>query len=340
MKKSFLVAAIVALWLQTSGASDDSAKKQEAIKKIAQAVAKTNIFELPSFQMKANVQIESRGKLVDGNYQLLWNGPEQWREEIRFPGYTEVQVGGKGTVWIQRSTDFYPLRIYNLHAALGFGSGVARSGADPTGSLVQSSLDEKYKVEKIHERKKSGEKQTCVEYENELKRSSEICMDEGTNTLVRGPSYVDKDFEPVGGDKAYPRVVSFVEEGSTLAKANVTEITTPVQFPPGSFAAPAGVPSQEGCMNPLAFRLVKKVVPQYPQNAIHQRIQGVVALDVRIGADGAPKIGKAIGRANPDLERSAMDAVKDWRYEPATCSGKPVEVETVVQVSYTLSTSP
>jgi TonB family protein len=336
MKICALLVAVVSLWLPYLSASDDTAKKQEAIKRIEQAVSNTNIFELPSFQMKASVQIETQGKLVDGSYQLLWNGPNQWREEVSFPGYAEVQVGGKGIVWIQRSTDFYPLQIYNLHAALGFGSGVARKGADPSGSLVQSSFSDKYKVEKIRERKKGGDRLTCVEYENELKGSSEICVDDNANALVRGSSYVDKDFQPVGG-KTYPRSLSFVEEGSSLARVHITEISTPAKFPAGSFSPPAGVQSQTGCMNPAPFRLVKKIAPAYPQNATHERTQGVVSLDVRVGADGIPKIDKAASRVDPNLERSAMAGVKEWRYEPATCAGTPVEVETVVQVSYTIS---
>jgi len=286
--------------------------------------------------MKADVQIEAQGALVEGKYQLLWNGPDQWREEIRFPGYTEEQVGEKGTVWIQRTTDFYPLRIYNLHSALGFGSGVAGAGAEPTGSLVQSSLTGTHKIEKVREVKKHDEKQTCVEYQNELKGASEICVNENTNTLVRGPSYVDKDVQPVGGGKVYPRLLSFLKDGSTVAKASITEITTPVQFPPGLFAAPTGASPQAGCMNPAPFRLVKKVAPAYPFIAKQQHAQGVVDLDVRIGADGAPKIGKVVGQADPDLARSAMHAVKDWHYEPATCGGKPVEVETVITVTYTM----
>ena len=157
MRRFILLAAIVALCLSLL-ASDDLTKQQEAIKKIEQAVAKTNIFELPSFQMKASVQIESQSHLVDGSYQLLWNGPEQWKEEIHFPGYTEMQVGGKGTVWIQRTTDFYPLRIHDLHSALGFGSSVV--GVGGWGSLVQADLAAKDMVKKIHRRKEHGEAQT------------------------------------------------------------------------------------------------------------------------------------------------------------------------------------
>lgn len=140
---------MVTLALQLIHASDETAKQQEAIHKIEQAIARTNIFELPSFQMKADVQIETQGKLVDGSYELLWNGPAQWREEIRLPGYTEVQVGGNGTVWTQRTTDFHPLSIYNLHKALRFESGAA---ASRSASLVQSPLTPKDKVKKVHQR--------------------------------------------------------------------------------------------------------------------------------------------------------------------------------------------
>jgi TonB family protein len=329
---------MVGLWLTPLVASDLS-KQQEAIKKIEQAVAKTNIFELPSFQMKASVEVHYQGT---GSYQLLWNGPEQWREEIRLPGYTEIQVGGKGTVWIQRSTDFLPLRIYDLHAALGFGSGVAGSGSGPTGSLVQSSLTRKDKITKIHERKKHGETQTCVEYEDEVKRSSEICVNESTNTLVRGSSYVDShyvgnDLQPVGGGKVYPRSLGFVENGITVAKANISEFTTSNQFPPNSFIPPGGVAPQAGCMNPTPFRLIKRVTPQYPKSARERRMQRLVAIDAWIGLDGTPRIGKVVEQVSPDLEQSSVSAIKEWRYEPATCNGKPVEVQTVLRFSYTLN---
>ena len=52
---------------------------------------------------------------------------------------------------------------------------------------------------------------------------------------------------------------------------------------------------------------------------------------------GIPRIGEVVGHANPDLERSTIRALKEWRYEPATCNGKPVEVETVLRVNYSLS---
>jgi hypothetical protein len=82
--------------------------QQEGKMLVEQAEARTNIFALPSFEMKASVRIDNKGKPLDGSYMLLWNGPGQWREEISFPGYTEVQVGGKGVVFLKRSTDVIP----------------------------------------------------------------------------------------------------------------------------------------------------------------------------------------------------------------------------------------
>jgi hypothetical protein len=90
---------------------------------VEQAEAKANIFALPSFAISADIRISDGDKDLDGSYRLLWNGPGQWREEISFPAYSEVQVGAKGVVFLKRSTDVTPLRIDQLRSALGYGSG-------------------------------------------------------------------------------------------------------------------------------------------------------------------------------------------------------------------------
>jgi hypothetical protein len=100
-------------------AASDKAK-QDGKDLVEKAEAKANIFELPSFKMKANVRLVNKGHSLDGPYVLLWNGPEQWREEINLPDYIEVHVGGKGVVFSKRSTDFMPALIQQLHSALDY----------------------------------------------------------------------------------------------------------------------------------------------------------------------------------------------------------------------------
>jgi len=313
----------------------DETERAEGKKKIEQAVAQTNIFELSSFQMKASVQIESQGKQIDGSYQMLWAGHERWREEINLPGYKEIQVGGNGKVWVQRSTDFMPLRIYNLHAVLGFGSG-AGVGHRYAESLVQSGLIEKDVPRKMHSRKQHGERLSCVEIENERKTSREICVNDVTGTIVRNPSYVDKDFQPAG-TKIFPRHLRFVVGGRTVAKVDVSELVTPAQISPEAFDPPQGAVPQNGCMNPMPFRIDNRIPPEYPPRARASHVQGTVAVDVWIEADGTPQIGEVVARADSDLEKSTIEAIQRWHYEPAKCNGVPVNVETVVQINYALS---
>ncbi len=177
--------------------------------------------------------------------------------------------------------------------------------------------------------------QTCAEYENEMRHSLEICINENTGTLARNSSsFLDRDMQPVGGGKVYPRLLSSIENGKTVAKADITVLTAPSQFSPNVFDPPAGISPRADCMNPVPPRVIKMSIPEYPPNALQERSQGIVALDAWIGLDGIPKMAKVISRASSDLERSSLNAIKEWRFEPATCNGKPVEVDTVLEVIY------
>ena len=175
-----------------------------------------------------------------------------------------------------------------------------------------------------------------MEIENERKLASEICVNDSTGTLVRGSSYDDGDFQAIGA-KVFPRHLGFQDRGKTVAKVNVNEFTTSDQFPPNAFIPPTSVSAQPGCMNPTPYRMVKSVAPEYPADAKQQHIQGTVVLDALIGTDGVPTLQKIVASPSASLEASSQKAVAAWRYEPATCRGMPVSVETVIQVHYALS---
>jgi TonB family protein len=81
--------------------------------------------------------------------------------------------------------------------------------------------------------------------------------------------------------------------------------------------------------------IVKKVQPEYPQKAREQRIQGEVVLKIAISREGdVSKIDLISG--GPLLVPAAMDAVKQWKYQPYLLNGSLVEVETQVVVTFSL----
>jgi len=82
--------------------------------------------------------------------------------------------------------------------------------------------------------------------------------------------------------------------------------------------------------------LIHKVTPQYPPLARQARIQGTVVLQAVIGKDGSIQNLHVVS-GHPMLTNSALEAVKEWRYKPYYLNGEPVEVETTINVNFTLS---
>jgi TonB family protein len=84
-----------------------------------------------------------------------------------------------------------------------------------------------------------------------------------------------------------------------------------------------------------AAKLIKKVQPVYPERARSERVSGTVKIHVVIGKDGQPS--RILGvRGVCSLAESAVAAVRQWRYQPTLLNGKPVEVDTEIDVVYSL----
>ena len=79
-----------------------------------------------------------------------------------------------------------------------------------------------------------------------------------------------------------------------------------------------------------------KVQPEYPPIARQARIQGVVVLQALIGNDGSIQNLHVVS-GHPMLTNAALAAVKEWKYKPYFLNGEPVEVETTINVNFTLS---
>ena len=88
--------------------------------------------------------------------------------------------------------------------------------------------------------------------------------------------------------------------------------------------------------NVQAARLVNKVQPLYPPLARQTRISGTVKLHAIIGKDGSVQQLQMVS-GHPLLVQAALDAVKQWRYQPTLLNGEPVEVDTEIDVIFSLA---
>jgi TonB family protein len=86
-------------------------------------------------------------------------------------------------------------------------------------------------------------------------------------------------------------------------------------------------------------RLLQRVNPVYPEEALALKARGTVILQALIDDQGTVsrvKVLKTTGAAAtlPSLARSALQALKQWTYEPATRNGRPASVYFTVTIEF------
>ena len=87
--------------------------------------------------------------------------------------------------------------------------------------------------------------------------------------------------------------------------------------------------------NVMAAKLIRQVTPIYPQIAKTAHISGTVVLHAIIAKDGTVQELQFMS-GPPLLMRAAMDAVKQWRYQPTLLNTQPVKVDTTITVIFNL----
>lgn len=107
---------------------------------------------------------------------------------------------------------------------------------------------------------------------------------------------------------------------------------------------PGGVASGRQWTGPIrvggnvqAARIINRVQPEYPERARRNGITGTVRLHVIVGKDGAIKQLEVVS-GHPLLQQAALDAVRQWRYQPTLLNGEPVEVDTTIDIIFSLNT--
>jgi TonB family protein len=84
---------------------------------------------------------------------------------------------------------------------------------------------------------------------------------------------------------------------------------------------------------------IKKVDPAYPQDLVHDRVEGTVVLYAVIHADGSVGDVRVLEGVDERLNENARKALAQWKFRPGTKDGVPVDVEAVVRVPFRVKRS-
>ncbi len=118
----------------------------------------------------------------------------------------------------------------------------------------------------------------------------------------------------------------------TMELATVPVVLAVVQSPVASGSA-TGDPNL-GDGRETAPRLLRKVEPEYSEEARQARLQGTVMLSAEIWEDGRAhnfRVQRSLGLG---LDERAIEAVKQWRFSPGVKYGKPVRVAVRFEVRF------
>jgi protein TonB len=160
------------------------------------------------------------------------------------------------------------------------------------------------------------------------------------NGELRTPTKIPQKIQMIKEDEAPPAMASAgvvggvpggIPGGSMGGVIGGIISSTPVAVP--KVATPQRVRVSSGVSQGLRIKFQQ---PNYPPLARQARIQGTVILHAVIGKDGAIE-NLTLVSGHPMLAPAAIEAVKQWRYKPYLLNGEPVEVDTEIQVNFTLA---
>lgn len=83
-------------------------------------------------------------------------------------------------------------------------------------------------------------------------------------------------------------------------------------------------------------QVVHQVQPRYTPGALRAGVQGTVIVEAIIDEQGSVDNVRVLRGLPMGLDKSAIEAIQQWRFKPATMSNKPVKVYFTLTVNFTI----
>lgn len=335
MRSIFLTCLISCFLSVTTTARGQEVSKPPDAKELMLAAAKTNNLTaegVKPWHLKASFQLfdEQGAVMQEGTIEEWWAAPKRFKVVFQGKAFAETEFGSEKGQFETGVEGILPARLLTATGAL--------LNPLPNQTAIEHST---YALKSMA--LGSLEANCISEAENPF--ASTYCLASGEPTLRvmsrRTPAnqfvysrILHYDGHTVGGSLKVSQV------GNAQAAINV-DILEPLENPDEAFfAVPSDavpIPKRVAISGGVAVGLLdEKVAPEYPRAAKDTRTEGAVVLEAIIGKDGRIRDLKAV--SGPQIfQGAAIAAVQQWRYRPYLLNGEPVEVQTTINVVFTLN---
>ena len=290
----------------------------------AAEVANIRATEVGPFRLRARVHVNrevvvNRDQPIDADYLLIWAAPDQWREEISSGKDRAIRIGGRNTVSVNNDSE----QAQVIRSVL-------RSLDVPVVLYVRPGQS----LSSVKDRNHGGNKLECLWRAEQSGSKSELCFDQVTGVLVKDKSG-DKTtefskFAEFKG-KQFPRLVTTFVGKKIYDVIEVDELTG--IFPDSSlFSVETQSKTMPGCEHPVAPIAIKVADPEYPEKLRKPNPQFVRLSATVTETGGVEEI--SVVRSAGALDAYAINAVRAWKFAPATCGGVAVPFQTFAEISF------
>ena len=321
-------ACVVAVLSLIASLSVAENKKQETKSLIDRAKELSDIRtdHSPSFRMKIAFKVIDHLKETDGTYVETWASPEKWRREIISGDFRRLMVANGNKIWTSTTTPSAPSGT----AELGFRMNLRLFSPESW-------------INGIKERKIDLVTVRCLESKRDyMGKKSALCFDKSTGLIAQGITSVPNDstvmicayggYEKFG-DRTFPRTMRCSESGHPVFESTLIELTTEISPEATLFAPLAGAVESVNCRGAIQ-NAPKAIYTPDPVPSARDFAPNIVVLSLTIGADGVPQGLKVTRSLDPAFGEAAINAVRNWRFQPATCDGQPIATQATVEVAF------
>lgn len=223
------------------------------------------------------------------------------------------------------------------------------SGIDAwEGASVESALAQSEVITRLADKLRDTMRLASVEVQYRSDRSLPPGVEVKLPPVTRGSTVVPAVTLLGYNDDLATYRVTFADDFQTLAD---TSVSIPFGHrsvvggldgdeAPYLFLVVEAPPSKEAAAQELDRltepRAVASPAPTYPEGARKHRLQGVVIVQAVIEKDGSVSRIRVLKHLHPTMDEAAVEAIRKWRFEPATLEGEPVAVHYNLVINFRL----
>ncbi len=305
--------------------AENKAEQAAALIAHAKQVSDIRAEGSPAFVLRAEFKIlRDSAHPITGSYTENWASRALSRTEISAGEFKKTEVINDRKRWELTSGSEMPKDVSTAANRVAY-------------RLDRLPLDSRGPA-KVTERTNASWTLRCiVGHDDALGGRQELCFEKSSGQFVaestpfasQGGELVSRcafvNFQKFG-DKRFPKSIQCFEGEKPVFEAEIVQLTFAEPIDKSVYSSLPGAKEFPNCPVELKHpEAIDRPDPSYRGSA------GPTVVSLVVGTDGKAKDMKIVTSAGPGLDSSALEALRHWRFKPASCAGEPMETSINVE---------